>query len=267
MPEGPECRRMALQLSEEVSNKKLIDIVVESGRYTKKPIVGLEEVLTETPLTVRGTGVHGKFIFFLLDNEWSIWNTLGMTGGWSRKASKHARVRLVLEDGPIFYNDTRNFGTLKLVQGKQPIIDKLNSLGPDLLAEECPDEVFVSSLRRKSKKTIVEALMDQSVVSGVGNYVKAEALYLSKISPHRAVSSLTNAELCDLNAAVRSVLVNSFESGGATLQSYQDFYGEVGDATQRFAVYGRKADPEGREIIKEQTKDGRTTHWVPEVQL
>ena len=267
MPEGPECRRMALQLSEEVSNKKLIDIVVESGRYTKKPIVGLEEVLTETPLTVRGTGVHGKFIFFLLDNEWSIWNTLGMTGGWSRKASKHARVRLVLEDGPIFYNDTRNFGTLKFVQGKKPIIDKLNSLGPDLLAEECPDEVFVSSLRRKSKKTIVEALMDQSVVSGVGNYVKAEALYLAKISPHRTVSSLTNSELCDLNAAVRSVLVNSFESGGATLQSYQDFYGEVGDATQRFAVYGRKADPEGREIIKEQTKDGRTTHWVPEVQL
>ena len=267
MPEGPECRRMALQLSEEVTNKKLIDISVESGRYTKKPIEGMEEILSETPLNIRGTGVHGKFIFFLLDNEWTIWNTLGMTGGWSRKASKHARVRLVLEDGPIFYNDTRNFGTLKFVQGKQPIIDKLNSLGPDLLAEECADEVFVNSLRRKDKKTIVEALMDQSVVSGVGNYVKAEALYLSKISPHRTVSSLTNAELCDLNAAVRSVLVNSFESGGATLQSYQDFYGEAGDATQRFAVYGRKTDPEGREIIKEQTKDVRTTHWVPAMQM
>ena len=266
MPEGPECRRMALQLSEEVTNKKLIDISVESGRYTKKPIEGMEEILQEAPLKIRGAGVHGKFIFFLLDNEWSIWNTLGMTGGWSRKASKHARVRLVLEDGPIFYNDTRNFGTLKFVQGKQPIIDKLNSLGPDLLADECADEVFVNSLRRKDKKTIVEALMDQSVVSGIGNYVKAEALYLSKISPHRSVSSLTDAELCDLNAAVRSVLVNSFESGGATLQSYQDFYGEVGDATQRFAVYGRKTDPEGRKILKEQTKDGRTTHWVPAVQ-
>ena len=266
MPEGPECRRMSLQLSEEVSNKNLVDISVESGRYTKKPIEGMEKILQETPLKIRGTGVHGKFIFFLLDNEWSIWNTLGMTGGWSRKPTKHARVRLVLEDGPIFYNDTRNFGTLKFVQGKQPIIDKLNSLGPDLLAEECADEVFVNSLRRKDKKTIVEALMDQTVVSGVGNYVKAEALYLAKISPHRTVSSLTNSELCDLNAAVRSVLVNSFESGGATLQSYQDFYGEVGDATQRFAVYGRKADPEGRDIIKEQTKDGRTTHWVPAIQ-
>ena len=43
-------------------------------------------------------------------------------------------------------------------------------------------------------------------------------------------------------------------------------YGEVGDASQRFAVYGRKNDPQGRGVIKEQTKDGRTTHWVPQVQ-
>ena len=266
MPEGPECRRIALQLSEEVSSKKLVDITVESGRYTKKPLEGMSDVLSQSPLTIHGAGVHGKFIFFLLDGQWSLWNTLGMTGGWSRTPTKHTRVILHLADGPVCFNDMRNFGTLKFVKGKQPIVDKLISLGPDLLAEECDDEVFAQRIRRKSNKTIVEALMDQSVVSGVGNYVKAEALYLAKISPHRTVSSLTNAELCDLNAAVRSVLVNSFESGGATLQSYQDFYGEVGDATQRFAVYGRKADPEGREIIKEQTKDGRTTHWVPAVQ-
>jgi len=257
---------MALQLSEEVSSKNLIDIVVKSGRYTKKPIEGMQEILPQTPLKIRGAGVHGKFIFFLLDEEWSIWNTLGMTGGWSRKSAKHSRVQLVLEDGPIFFNDSRSFGTLKFVRGKQPIIDKLNSLGPDLLASECADDLFANSIRRKNKKTIVEALMDQSVVSGVGNYVKAEALYLAKISPHRAVSSLTNAELHDLNVSIRSVLVNSFESGGATLQSYEDFYGEAGDATQRFAVYGRKTDPEGRPVIKESTKDGRTTHWVPHVQ-
>ena len=47
MPEGPECRRMSLQLSEEVSDKKLVDISVESGRYTKKPIEGMEEILQE----------------------------------------------------------------------------------------------------------------------------------------------------------------------------------------------------------------------------
>ena len=266
MPEGPECRRMALQLSEEVSNKRLVDIVVESGRYTKKPIVGIDEILEEAPLKIHGAGVHGKFIFFLLDNEWSIWNTLGMSGRWSRNHEKHSRVRLVLDDGPVFFNDTRNFGTLKFVRGKQPIIDKLSSLGPDLLAEECTDEIFIKSLRRKDKKTVAEALMDQSVVSGIGNYIKAEALYLCKLSPHRVVSSLTDMDLKNLNLATRSVLVSSFDSGGATIQSYRNFYGEAGDASQRFAVYGRKNDPQGRGVIKEQTKDGRTTHWVPEVQ-
>ena len=68
------------------------------------------------------------------------------------------------------------------------------------------------------------------------------------------------------NLATRSVLVSSFDSGGATIQSYRNFYGEAGDASQKFAVYGRKNDPQGRGVIKEQTKDGRTTHWVPEVQ-
>jgi len=139
-------------------------------------------------------------------------------------------------------------------------------LGPDLLAEKCSNENFINSIRRKNKKTIAEALMDQTIVSGVGNYVKAEALYLSKISPHRVVETLTDKALQNLNVATRSVLVNSFESGGATLKSYSDFYGDAGDATQRFAVYGRKTDPEGRDVIKEQTRDGRTTHWVPDVQ-
>ena len=108
--------------------------------------------------------------------------------------------------------------------------------------------------------------MDQSVVSGVGNYVKAEGLYLSKISPHRVVESLSDRELHNLNVAIRSVPVNSFESGGATIKSYTDFFGNVGAATQRFAVYGQETDPEGRQIIKEKTRDGRTTHWVPDVQ-
>ena len=266
MPEGPECRRIALQLSEEVSSKKLIDITVESGRYTKKPLEGMSDVLSQAPLTIHGAGVHGKFIFFLLDGQWSLWNTLGMTGGWSRTPTKHTRVILHLADGPVCFNDMRNFGTLKFVKGKQPIVDKLNSLGPDLLAEECDDEVFAQCIRRKSNKTIVEALMDQSVVSGVGNYVKAEALYLARISPHRKVSTLDDREMKNLNTAVRSVLISSFESGGATLKSYRDFYGEVGDASQRFAVYSQKFDPLGRPVLKEQTKDGRTTHWVPDHQ-
>ena len=266
MPEGPERRQMALQMSEDVSNKKIIDITVLSGRYLKNPVEGMESFLKESPIKIRGVGVHGKFIFFVLDDQWTIWSTLGMTGAWSREKAKHARIKLVLDDGPIYYNDTRNFGTIKFVKGKKEIVDKLESLGPDILAEECSDELFAERIQSKPKKTIAQALMDQAVVSGVGNYVKAEALYLAKVSPHRTCGSLTEADLYNLNTAVRSVLMSSFESGGATIQSYKDFHGDVGNATQNFAVYGQKKDPLGNDVVKEKTKDGRTTHWVPEVQ-
>jgi formamidopyrimidine-DNA glycosylase len=54
--------------------------------------------------------------------------------------------------------------------------------------------------------------------------------------------------------------------GGATLATYRDADGKIGEFSRRFAVYNQKTDPEGRTVIKENTKDKRTTHWVPEVQ-
>ena len=53
---------------------------------------------------------------------------------------------------------------------------------------------------------------------------------------------------------------------GATIKSYADFYGDVGTATDRFLVYGKKFDPNGNPVVREKTADGRTTHWVPKVQ-
>ena len=83
MPEGPECRRMAHQLAERVSNRTIKSIEIVSGRYTKKPIENIEKFEDDLPIKIQGAGVHGKFIFFLLNSQWSIWNTLGMTGSWS----------------------------------------------------------------------------------------------------------------------------------------------------------------------------------------
>jgi len=63
------------------------------------------------------------------------------------------------------------------------------------------------------------------------------------------------------------VLRESFQNGGATLRTYKNFDGTVGQYSSRFAVYNQKTDPDGNEVIKEKTDDGRTTHWVPSVQI
>jgi len=268
MPEGPECRRIAESLAKEVSNKTIVGIDILGGRYTKKEPSGLSDLISDLPIAVAGVGVHGKFIYWILSKEHSLWNTLGMSGHWSGEEQKHSRIKIRFSDKThVYFNDTRNFGTIKLVKGKSELIKKLKSLGPDMLSEDVDNITFLSALRKKNKHNICKVLMDQSVIAGVGNYVKAEALWLAKINPASNVQDLEDYQLIDLNESIKSVLRASYESGGATIKSYKNFDGEIGDYSSRFLVYNQKTDPHGNEVVKFQTPDGRTTHWVPEVQI
>ncbi len=266
MPEGPEVRRYAIDLSKVVTGRSLQSVSIVSGRYAKTAPEGIEDFQEALSLNVLGTGVHGKFMYWLLEGTWSIWSTLGMTGAWSSNPSKHTRFKFILDGETVYYNDIRNFGTMKFVKGPQPLINKLKKLGPDLLSEKCDDDLFISRLRSQDSKLIVQALMDQSVVAGVGNYIKADSLWLAEISPHRKVGDISDEELRKLNNAIRDVMVSSFESGGATLRSYAQFDGSAGEYGSRFLVYNRKVDQDGNSVIKEKTKDGRSTYWSPDRQ-
>lgn len=267
MPEGPEVRRYGLDLSEFVSGKVLKSVNVLSGRYTKKPIPGLLEIARTLPVKITGVGVHGKFLYWILKNDHYIWNTLGMTGHWSPNKKNHSRVEFCFDDkSKVYFNDQRNFGTVKIVRGKHYLLEKLKTLGPDMLADDVDDDVFFKAIRKKSKWPITKAIMNQSVIAGVGNYVKADSLWLSKISPHRIVNSLSDKDLSELNSAIKKILRESFRSGGATIRTYENFNGTLGQYAQRFLVYNQKNDPEGNQVVKEKTPDGRTTHWVPAIQ-
>ena len=135
-----------------------------------------------------------------------------------------------------------------------------------MLAEKCSSDKFIEQIRLRSSKTIVEALMDQKIVAGVGNYIKADSLWLAKISPHRLVSDISDSDLSKLNDCIRDVMTTSFEMGGATIYSYKNFDGSIGEYGSKFLVYNKKVDPDGNLIIKETTRDKRTTHWSPDVQ-
>ena len=264
MPEGPEVKIIGEGLSQNITSRKVINVTPVSGRYTKKSIPGIEHFSSSRVL---GVGVKGKFIFWIFDNNAFLFNTLGMTGKWSKVETSHSRVRFDFEkDSPVFFDDVRNFGTLKFVVGKDALIKKLDTLGPDMLSENVTDEKFCNALDRKPHWTIAKAIMNQSVVCGVGNYVKAEALYRAELSPHRLVGSLSMSEMQALNNSIKSVLKQAYNGKGATLQNYQNIDGKDGNASLAFLVYRRKKDPHNNEVIKEETGDGRTTHWVPKIQ-
>lgn len=271
-PEGPEVKRIVDQMREIVVGKSIHEFTFCSGRYLKKEPDGYQDFKKSLPIQILDVKCKGKFIYFELEGDRSIWNTLGLTGGWSKNiasAEDDQFVRAIVDfddSAPIFFSDMRNFGTLKFVKSKQELTDKLDSLGPDILVEDLSDLIFRSKLKNRGTKTLPEILMDQSVISGIGNYIKAEALYLSKLSPHRLAGTLTDAEIVCLNRAIHSVIRESYKTGGSTFKTYADFNGDVGTFTDRFMVYGRKKDPQGNPVIREETKDKRTTHWVPKIQ-
>ena len=109
--------------------------------------------------------------------------------------------------------------------------------------------------------------MDQSIIAGVGNYLKAEILYASKISPHRICESLTDKDIFRICANTNRIMRISYESGGATILTYKDEDGKPGTFSRRFMVYNQASDPLGNQVVRETTKDKRTTHWVPSIQI
>lgn len=183
-------------------------------------------------------------------NLWLIWGSY----------DHPVRVR----EGIVWFEDQRHFGTLEFALNKKQLDARLSDIGPDLLNNPPTPQVFKDRLLTSPTKEIVQVLMDQSYVSGIGNYLKSEILYRSGISPKRLVNTLSLEEFERLYRVAVETIKNAYDSKGHTRASYRDIYGMTGTFT--CLVYNQKRDPEGREILIEKCKDQRTTYWVPEIQ-
>jgi formamidopyrimidine-DNA glycosylase len=268
MPEGPEVK-ITTDFLNQFAGKSFHSFAVLSGRYAKKGGID-NDSFAKLPAVLKSADCKGKFIYLTLEHEketYYLFSTLGMTGMWSRNKTKHSRFCIFFDDEDVlYYNDIRNFGTLKFVSDKKDLDKKLKSLGPDILTAEIDCQGFRNRFIKKQNKTIAECLMNQSVIAGVGNYLKAEILWNSKMSPNRLVKDITSDEWHDLYYNTLTQSQRSYKLGGATIESYRQPNGKEGLYSRRFAVYNQKTDPNGRAVIKETTADKRTTHWVPEIQ-
>jgi len=268
MPEGPEVKKVSDYLAQKIKNDIIVGVEINSGRYKKHgPFSGYHELIKLLPAKVTYVACKGKFIWVQINHAGYLCSTLGMTGKWTQNNNKHSHVALVMSNGEkMYFNDMRNFGTLRYYSDHDNFRDKLNSIGPDMLSGYIRASEFYSLIQKHNKKTISEFLMNQKIISGIGNYLKAECLYAAKISPHRLCKHIEKEESENLFNTCRSIIRRSYESGGATISTYRQPTGEKGLYSRRFAVYNQSLDPFGNRVIKETTKDKRTTHWVPDIQ-
>lgn len=276
MPEGVE-----VKLSADVIRPLVKDRIIESisfpstSRYSTESPDGFKEFNTHFSFQdkafsckIENIQNKGKFMYWTIKDDWYVFLTYGMTGQLSPQAGKHVCMKVILDDEPLrlYFNDQRHFGTIKFVHGKKLLDNKLYELGWDPLQMPLNANLaWVKWHLAKTGKGIGEVLMDQGVFAGVGNYIRAEALYLSKLSPFRPANKLSEDEIDRLCQNIVDVMEESYKYQGATIQTYKTVYGEEGKYSSIFKVYNQKNDPLGNKIIK-QDSGGRTIHWCPSIQ-
>ena len=280
MPEGPELKVICDNLQFLV-DKHIVDLSILSGRYSKpgKTPDNLMDFNQKLPLKITQINVKGKLLYFVFENDWVILNTMGMSGKWTNHFQKHCHIELTYlnqeEDldsdsdsniEKIWFCDQRCFGTIKILTEISLLEKKLNMIGPDLLNGNVTEKEFLQIMEKHKSKNITKVLMNQSIISGCGNYIKSEALYRSKISPLRLISEIEPDKLTKLLQSLKQVITESYLSQGASIMNYTDVNDQTGGFTFQFRVYGRKEDPFGNKIQKIKTPDGRTSHWVPTLQ-
>jgi formamidopyrimidine-DNA glycosylase len=279
MPEGPEVKLSADLIKPLAVNRPIISVgYTKNSRYSSEAPEGYKAFIdavssSPKPTSVTDIQVRGKFMYWTFDNGWYMFSTFGMSGQWSPKEGKHPCFYFTFatqtaQEDQIYFNDPRHFGTIKFVNSQREMEKKLQELGWDPLSMPLDKNLkWITFQLSKSSKSIAEALMDQGLFSGVGNYIRAEALYACKLSPWRKANKLTQDEIKSLCQAIVDVMQESYQHQGATIHTYKTAYGEEGKYATLFKVYGQAKDPLGNKIIKQQTPDKRTIHWCPDIQV
>ena len=184
---------------------------------------------------------------------------------------RSTRVTLEFTDGSkLFFNDQRKFGWMKLMPTIEvPNIDFMKKVGPEPLEADFTAQEFAARFARRAKTSIKAALLDQTVVAGVGNIYADESLWGAKIHPQRLVNTVTVDEFQKLYDEVREVMNLAIDKGGSTDKNYVNAEGKRGsymDFARVFRREGQACPRCGTEIIKFKAA-GRGTHICPHCQI
>jgi formamidopyrimidine-DNA glycosylase len=180
---------------------------------------------------------------------------------------RSTRVTFTFADGShLYFNDQRKFGWVKLFPTLEvPNIDFMKKVGPEPLEATFLPEAFMARFQRRAKTSIKAALLDQTVVAGVGNIYADESLWGAKLHPLRLVGELTPAEFKKLYSELRLVMNMAIEKGGSTDKNYVNAEGKRGSYLSFVRVFRREGKPCPRcgTIIIKFKAAGRGTHICP----
>ena len=277
MPELPEVETIKNALQQAIGYANIVNVCINDNRF--RQIIPDDFAKKITNSRINNYKRIAKYIVISLDNGYSIVWHLGMSGQIKISKQKLERVKhdhVVIEtnNGFITYHDARRFGMLTYFNEKENAAPKfLQNLGPEPFDERIDGKYLYQKFQ--SKKTPIKvALLDQSVIVGIGNIYASESLYEARILPTREANSLSLAECIRLLQKVREVLQKAIAAGGSTLHDYHKPDGSLGYFQNMHCVYNKtgQACPDCRCNIKKTggikkiVLAGRSTFFCPSLQ-
>lgn len=265
MPELPEAETIARALNLAISKRKIVRVAV----FAQKLRTPLQ------PLCVAGLEEHkilrcrrrARYAIADIDDGRMLVFHFGMSGvvrveSASLPRRKHDHVEFVLDNGQaIRFNDPRRFGSVEIQNaGADGWPEGLKRIGVEPLSDAFTPELLFESSRGR-KKSVKELIMDNAVVTGIGNIYAAETLFACGIRPQRSASSLTRAECAAIVNESKRILKLAIECGGTTVHDFRSVDGSEGKFVQKLKIYAQKTCPTCGTAVDKVVLGGRTSWY------
>ncbi|HEX5542403.1 MAG TPA: bifunctional DNA-formamidopyrimidine glycosylase/DNA-(apurinic or apyrimidinic site) lyase [Micromonospora sp.] len=251
MPELPEVETIRQGLAKWVTGRPIAAVEVYHPRAVRRHLPGLDHFAAVLAgRTVLDVCRRGKYLWLPLDSGDAVLGHLGMSGQLLLQPAHavdepHLRVRFTFEDGDpeLRFVDQRTFGGLSVSSGGADLPPEIAHIARDPLDPAFSDSDFAAALRRR-RTEVKRALLDQALISGVGNIYADEALWRARLHGRRPTDGLTGPSAARLLGHVRDVLGEAIRAGGTSFDAlYVDVNGDSGYFERSLHVYGREGLP------------------------
>lgn len=265
MPELPEVETVKNILKIDILNKQIKKVDV----FYNKIIQNVSEEEFKSSLknqTFKDIKRKGKYLIFILDDYYLLGH-MRMEGKYflmhDEEITKHDHIIFYFENDNLRYNDTRKFGTMHLFKKSEYSIEDLNKIEP---LNKIGDEPFyidcdvLYDKLKKSKKAIKTTLLDQSIISGLGNIYVDEVLFLSSIHPLSISNKVSYDDVVRIKENSIIVLNKAINLGGTTIRSFKSSHDISGRFQNELLVHTKEYCPKCGKKVEKIKVNGRGTY-------
>lgn len=271
MPELPEVETVRRALLKKLKNKKIKDItILHNNVFEKQDVKEVEKSIKNQ--TINDILRKGKWLKFILD-DYYLFSHLRMEGKYIyRKNSdiveKHELITFNINDEfSLRYKDVRKFGKMYLIKKEETSKDPTVSLGLEPWDSNLTPKYLKEKLKNKTLQ-IKTVLLDQKIITGIGNIYADEILFLSKINPYKKAKELKTNKLQSIIDNTKKVLEKAILEKGTTIRSYTSEEGVKGNNQNNLMVHQREKEKcyICNTTIKKEKIKGRGTYYCPTCQ-